>query len=299
MKRNRYYTGKHLTAESFLTEQDFYCQKQLQLANLIFGRIVVTGYAVSRFCEDTVSVSPGIAFDGNGRLLRMTSERKLPLPSVKGFYYQQTLTLYVRYDEQTDNEYIEETVQFFFTDDAGGVPLADIFMKDGEISAVEMKPRSLDSIFSSLMVSGIKEVDALKQELYHMSKRTFEKFHAMQRQINHNTIVHGTAIISGNDRTVLISDRISLPHAMEPFFVTFSVLEENCELLYGDFELFPPTAEPRPIIRVIKKAVKILPSENSFLLAIEIDKPAPGKDILLRWIATGEERWDYAKDMHN
>ncbi len=66
-ERNRFFYGKLLTAEDFITEQNYFNTKIRLLNSLIFGSGVVAGLGVIKADNQSVALDRGIALDGKGR----------------------------------------------------------------------------------------------------------------------------------------------------------------------------------------------------------------------------------------
>jgi hypothetical protein len=86
-ERNRYFTGKYMTARDFMAEQDYFLSRHRLHNRLLHGWGIACGFGVTRHpdptCTNWVVVGPGIALDCHGRELvlcgRTAYELKLPV----------------------------------------------------------------------------------------------------------------------------------------------------------------------------------------------------------------------------
>jgi hypothetical protein len=90
-RRNRYYLGKRLTADSLQVEQDYLVERRRLLNRAIHGYGVVYGYAVSVYDPNAkpphgergfLTVGPGLALDAAGRELLQVEALPLALEDV-------------------------------------------------------------------------------------------------------------------------------------------------------------------------------------------------------------------------
>jgi len=76
VERNRYFTGKYMTARDFAVEQEYFLGRHRLHTRLLHGWGVACGLGVTRHpdreCKDWVVVGPGIAIDCCGRELILT-----------------------------------------------------------------------------------------------------------------------------------------------------------------------------------------------------------------------------------
>lgn len=80
LKRNRFFSGKHLTAEDLQLEQEYFREK-LKLHNrYLHGFGVVSGLDVSN-CSRDVVISPGLAIDCEGNEIVVPEPLEQVLPS--------------------------------------------------------------------------------------------------------------------------------------------------------------------------------------------------------------------------
>lgn len=78
-ERNRFFTGKYLTARDLLAEQDYFLGRHRLHNRLLHGRGIACGFGVTCHpdpgCRGWVVVGPGIALDCCGRELVLTERR--------------------------------------------------------------------------------------------------------------------------------------------------------------------------------------------------------------------------------
>jgi len=83
-ERNRYFQGKLMTAHDMATEQEYHASRFETINKLVSGTGIVTGLSITDYeFEDEelrVTVSPGVAIDGNGRpiVVRTATTRTVP-----------------------------------------------------------------------------------------------------------------------------------------------------------------------------------------------------------------------------
>lgn len=99
LKRNRFFSGKLLTAEDLELEQEYFREKLKRHNRYLHGFGVVFGLEVSKSGRD-VAISPGLAIDcqGNEIVIPKPLEQALPSPDLDS-----TLFLSISYiEKQTD-----------------------------------------------------------------------------------------------------------------------------------------------------------------------------------------------------
>ncbi|MEN6350354.1 MAG: hypothetical protein ABFD08_13300 [Syntrophomonas sp.] len=102
-ERNRYFYGKLLTVRDFEIEQKYNNDKRRLTNRLLHGCGIVSGLQVVYVDEKTVSVEPGIAIDGSGREIVVSSPVTQKLSLLPGFSendLSQIAYLYIAYDEK-------------------------------------------------------------------------------------------------------------------------------------------------------------------------------------------------------
>jgi hypothetical protein len=87
-ERNRYFTGKYMTARDFQGEQDYFLSRMRLHNRMLHGWGIVCGLEVERHrdprCRDWVIVRPGIAIDCCGRELVLDREKAVRLSLLPG-----------------------------------------------------------------------------------------------------------------------------------------------------------------------------------------------------------------------
>ena len=102
-ERNRYFYGKLLTVRDFEIEQKYNNDKRRLTNRLLHGSGIVSGLQVVYVDEKTVSVEPGLALDGSGREIVVSSPVTQKLSLLQGFSendFSQIAYLYIAYDEK-------------------------------------------------------------------------------------------------------------------------------------------------------------------------------------------------------
>lgn len=79
-QRPRYAAGQLLTAEDLQLAQDYHAAKLRQLTRVVLGVGVVEGLGISR-AGSRVTVRPGVAVDGMGRLLELAEACQFAVPA--------------------------------------------------------------------------------------------------------------------------------------------------------------------------------------------------------------------------
>lgn len=95
MIRNRFFTGRFLTAEDFNLEQEYFREKHKLHNRTLHGFGVVTGLDVSKSSGNSVTIAAGLALDCEGNEILIEEPFKLPLPASAG----ETIFLTLRYAE--------------------------------------------------------------------------------------------------------------------------------------------------------------------------------------------------------
>ncbi len=102
-ERNRYFYGKLLTVRDFEIEQKYTNDKRRLTNRLLHGYGIVSGLQVVYVDEKTVSIEPGLAIDGSGREIVVSSPVTQKLSLLPGFSdndSSQIAYLYIAYDEK-------------------------------------------------------------------------------------------------------------------------------------------------------------------------------------------------------
>lgn len=101
-ERNRYYAGKLLTSTDFLAEQDYMNRKRQFLNRFVLGRGVICGLGVFNLDDFSIMVESGIAIDGSGREIVISSSVVKKLSAVDGFdkIAGDRMLLCLRYNEE-------------------------------------------------------------------------------------------------------------------------------------------------------------------------------------------------------
>ena len=79
LKRNRYFTGKLLSAEDFQQEQEYHLDRYRRRNRFLHGWGVVHGLEVSVEQGSTVVVSPGLAIDCAGNEIVVEAEERVTI----------------------------------------------------------------------------------------------------------------------------------------------------------------------------------------------------------------------------
>lgn len=95
MIRNRFFTGRLLTAEDFSLEQQYFREKDKRHNRTLHGFGVVTGLSVSKSSGNTVTIAAGLAIDCEGNEILVEEPLKHSLPASAG----DTIFLTLRYAE--------------------------------------------------------------------------------------------------------------------------------------------------------------------------------------------------------
>lgn len=114
-ERNRYYTGKLLTATDFQTEQVYNGSKRRFINHLMFGSGVVCGLGVYNLDDLSVIIESGVAIDGLGHEIVLENSLVKKLSTIEGFdkLSSDRAGLFIRYEE-------EETHPVFSVNSDGG-----------------------------------------------------------------------------------------------------------------------------------------------------------------------------------
>ncbi len=84
-ERNRYFYGKLLTSQDFITEQNYFNNKRQLLNKMLFGSGIVSGMHVVKVDEQSIGVAAGLAFDFLGREIVISEPIVKKLNTVTGF----------------------------------------------------------------------------------------------------------------------------------------------------------------------------------------------------------------------
>lgn len=84
-ERNRYFYGKLLTAEDFITEQNYFNDKRRLLNSMLFGSGVVTGLGVVKLDDQSVAVDSGVALDSYGREIIVAEPKVVRINELNGY----------------------------------------------------------------------------------------------------------------------------------------------------------------------------------------------------------------------
>ncbi len=96
MIRNRFFTGKLLTAEDLELEQQYVREKLKRHNRNLHGFGVVSGLAVSRSSGNVVTITPGLAIDCQGNEILVEEPLRHSIPESGG----EIIFLAIRYAEQ-------------------------------------------------------------------------------------------------------------------------------------------------------------------------------------------------------
>ena len=92
--RNRYFFGKRMSPESYRLEQRYGLERRLLLNRAIHGWGVVYGLGVTATSADTLTITPGLALDRNGReLLQGAAQTIGPQKKPQTFHLDNLLLL--------------------------------------------------------------------------------------------------------------------------------------------------------------------------------------------------------------
>jgi hypothetical protein len=81
-KRPRFFSGRRLTTDDFVEEQDYHLGKHRHHLQTLHGSGIVHGLQVqTRTGGETITVQPGLAIDGHGREIHVNEEVTLAVPS--------------------------------------------------------------------------------------------------------------------------------------------------------------------------------------------------------------------------
>ena len=95
MIRNRFFTGRFLTAEDLNHEQEYFREKHKRHNRTLHGFGVVTGLGVSKSSGNTVTIAAGLAIDCEGNEILVEESFKYALPASA----LETIFLTLRYAE--------------------------------------------------------------------------------------------------------------------------------------------------------------------------------------------------------
>ena len=148
--KNNYYDGKHLSTESFKTEQAYNSDKLAQISQLIFGKGIICGLNVSavQHYHDAVEIASGAAIDDDGQFIRVYDKIILPIRAIDGFKaHQKTHILRAVYKESLENSDIISEQCVFTYSEIKGVELAEITFENGKIDNIRDLRKSANSQF--------------------------------------------------------------------------------------------------------------------------------------------------------
>jgi len=137
--KNNYYDGKHLSTESFKSEQAYNAAKLAQMSRVIFGSGVICGFKVSamKHYHDAIEIGSGAAVDNEGRLITIYDKIILPVMAIDGFKASEkrhTLRAVYRETRESDDVIAEQCA--FTYNEQKGVELADITFENGAVTGV-------------------------------------------------------------------------------------------------------------------------------------------------------------------
>lgn len=84
-ERNRYFYGKLLTAEDFMTEQNYFNDKRRLLNSMLYGSGVVTGLGVVKLDDQSIAVDSGFALDSYGREIIAAEPKVVKINELNGY----------------------------------------------------------------------------------------------------------------------------------------------------------------------------------------------------------------------
>ena len=99
MIRNRFFSGRLLTAEDFELEQQYFREKLKRHNRNLHGFGVVSGLGVSKSSGNAVTIAPGVAIDCQGNEILVDAPLRHSLPPSAG----ETIFLALRYSEKTSH----------------------------------------------------------------------------------------------------------------------------------------------------------------------------------------------------
>lgn len=309
-KKNRYYNGKHLTSESFLAEQEYHSKKLSFMAGLYFGNGIITGFSVSQAYDDVLEINKGAGIDGNGNFLVLEETKLIAVRTVKGYSdNRKPLILKAVYSQNndTDNrtEYITEDCGFEF-DAENGAELAEIVFENEKIINIrDLRKIKNSCLFRhfSVNMTNILEKRLIEEErktneiLKFEMKRMEKKLSEAETRIPSEILKSGTVVIKSAKSRTVYTDEIFCNFHNKSVYITFgtetsetesSLNAEVSEIIYGDGELFNEYRETSTA-NVLKKAVRVFPERNSFILAAQLSKPVPDGYIKFRWFVFAAE----------
>ena len=146
-ERNRYFTGKMLTSQDFLTEQTYMNNKRRFINRMTLGKGIICGLSVVKMDETTIRIESGAAIDGAGREMVIPEGVIKKLSAVEGYRsdISSTMKLMISYDEKgiqpvysvnksdkkEEYEYnrVTEGIKVFVTDDVTDESIGDSFLR--------------------------------------------------------------------------------------------------------------------------------------------------------------------------
>lgn len=100
-ERNRYFQGKLMTAHDMSTEQRYHASRLETVTRLVTGTGILSGLSIVDFEYDDgelhVTISPGVAIDGDGRPIVVRTPTTRTIPTGEGDY----VSLYISYEEES------------------------------------------------------------------------------------------------------------------------------------------------------------------------------------------------------
>lgn len=99
-KRVRFFDGQYLQDEDFIAEQRYHIAHLRSHLRLAHGSGIVDGLAVTATGANEVTIAPGTAVDGDGRVLALAAERTLKLAPAAKYKNQTGIRIYLVFQEQ-------------------------------------------------------------------------------------------------------------------------------------------------------------------------------------------------------
>lgn len=173
-ERNRFFYGKLLTVRDFESEQKYNNDKRRLINRLLFGSGVVCGLQVVAIDDKTITVENGVALDGLGREIVVSTPVTQKLSLMEGFSnneYAKNVYLCIAYDEKGKepvhsvansnvrsseiSEYnrIQECYKLFIKEEAPDFTAFDhtklletsgLIYRDGQVSIWQVAPKNVN-----------------------------------------------------------------------------------------------------------------------------------------------------------
>ena len=86
-RRNRYFTGRLLTAKDFQDEQDYHISKRRYFNRCMYGSTIVCGLEVELGRQHQVRVQKGLCLDCCGREIFLPNDEIISVPKKDGIYF--------------------------------------------------------------------------------------------------------------------------------------------------------------------------------------------------------------------